>query len=190
MIEMYENFSNECEKLRKEKEMTSRKETLRLPKDIICHLGTFVEGRDLINFFLISKTFNDHTNKNYYFWQRKLLKDFNFSYDSIYELSIIQQHYQILYQAKMFGISKIRSICPMFKGPNFKTIEYFLINNREKFTLRCQYVFSRGKFKDQKCDAMGDRYEKYIFCSQCIKKLPVQRMIGKNYEQILFLTQN
>ena len=49
-----------------------------LPKDIICHLGTFIETQDLGNFFRVSKAFNESTNKNFHFWFKKLLKDFDF----------------------------------------------------------------------------------------------------------------
>lgn len=171
---MYQNFSNECEKLRKEKEIILQKE-IQLPKDLICHLGTFVEGEDLLNFFLISKAFNENTSKNYHFWQRKLLKEFNFCYNDVYDLSIIQIHYYVLYQVKMFGVHKIPGIPGIVSYPRLKK---HIEDNIKKFTLPCQYVFTRGAPRGQECNAVGKRYGKYIFCSNCIKKGPVQQIIN------------
>jgi hypothetical protein len=149
-----------------------------LPKDLICYLATFIDPVNLVNFFQVSKLFNDNTNKNCSFWRLKLLRDFNFSYDSVYNLSIIQQHYRILFNIQIYGISNLFLECETFKMAEFSTLHKYLIANKEKLTLRCEYIFLRGDLKGRKCDKMGQRYGRYIFCSSCTKKRPVQQMLN------------
>jgi hypothetical protein len=140
-------------------------------KDLICHLATFINVEDLPNFFLVAKIFNDNTGKNYHFWYKKLLRDFNFSYDSIYELSIIQQHYRILHHLKMNGISITYMCSFIFRELEFVNLRKYLMKNIEKFSLRCENLV--GKSTKMKCNDRCNRYGKHILCRPCARKLHI-----------------
>lgn len=142
-------------------------------KDLICHIGTFVNTQDLVNYFLITKMFNENTNKNCHFWRIKLLKEFNYSCGGIYDLITIKECYQLLHKVQTFGISSFQF--DLLSTPS-SLIEYLHIN-REKLTLRCEHIFVREEYNYKKCNNIGKRYGKYIFCYGCTKKRSVKLLI-------------
>ena len=158
---------------------------IKLPKDVICYLGTFVNPFDLLNFFLVSKTFNENTNQKYHFWFKKLLRDFDFSYDSLQILSIIKKHYRILYKAKRYGVSRFYPAHSTDGELHCETLRKYLIYNMEKFLLKCQYVFSSEEDKKE-CYSYGKRYGKYIFCQTCRQKLSTAQLIKDQPENSIW----
>jgi len=145
-------------------------------KDLIYYLGTIIDKKDLLNYFLISKIFYLNTHENCNFWIKRLEKDFNFKYTSISDLLVVRYHYALLHDVNIDGIDVVFPLIPVW-DPNFTDLSKYFQANREKFIFRCEYIFLRGPQRGNRCNLNGRKYGQHIFCSNCTKRRIVLNII-------------
>ena len=142
-----------------------------LVKDTAVKVAEDLPFESIQNLSLANKKFYGWIWENFDFWKVKLLKDFGFNYVNLRDVKLAIFYYKTLY-----------SVITKEKNINLKLVQHqdLLEFLRNILSGECEYTFTRGIQRGEKCGKPAKRYYSHYFCDHCTKKAVVQMQIQES----------
>ena len=142
-----------------------------LVKDTAVKVAEDLPFESLLKLSLVNKKFYGWIWENFDFWKAKLLIDYKFNYVKARDVKVAIFYYKILHSV----ITKEKNIdLKLVQHPDL--LEFL----RNILSGECEYTFTRGIQRGEKCGKPAKRYYSHYFCDHCSKKAVVQMQIQES----------